>query len=266
MARNWADCPDEVATAVTPPSSAAMRFSNTSYRLYVRSELGTPLSVTYNSRVADARVYMTKSPEIRSRNDRGKMGCRDAPQSKQICSMLQVDRESQANLRKKRKNNYSAIVEDKTRRGIDGHCPCVCSRIGCLTSMKLKSIEFWLSAHYISKNIKWTDKILFDLWNGLAMVVVPCGLLFPNWSFYRTSWWAWEFRYSRCVLENQEAAIDDAIFKEKYITYQANCVLLGKKLHEFKRSNFQIPCQRSRPVYHTIWNQAYVYHGGWNVD
>lgn len=107
----------------------------------------TPKSVTYNSRVADTRVYMTKSPEIRSRNDRGKREVEmHAPQSKQICTVLQVDRESQTNLGTKRKNNYSAIVEDKTRRGIDGHCPCVCSRIGNLTSMKLKSIEFWFTA------------------------------------------------------------------------------------------------------------------------
>ena len=88
---------------------------------------------------------MTKSPEICSRNDRGKKVSRDAPQSEQICSMLQVDRESQMNLRMKRMNNYGAIVEDKTRRGVDGHCPCVCTRIGNLTSMKLKSVEFWFS-------------------------------------------------------------------------------------------------------------------------
>jgi hypothetical protein len=30
-ARSCADCPDAVATAATPPSSAATRFSNTSY-------------------------------------------------------------------------------------------------------------------------------------------------------------------------------------------------------------------------------------------
>lgn len=30
IVRNWADWPDEVARAATPPSSAAIRFSNTS--------------------------------------------------------------------------------------------------------------------------------------------------------------------------------------------------------------------------------------------
>ncbi len=30
MARNWAACPDAVASAATPPSSAATRFSKTS--------------------------------------------------------------------------------------------------------------------------------------------------------------------------------------------------------------------------------------------
>ena len=50
-------------------------------------------------------------------------------------------------------NYYGAIVEDKTGRGIYGHCPCVCSRIRNLTSMKLESIEFWLSAKYVSRNV-----------------------------------------------------------------------------------------------------------------
>ena len=31
MARNWADCPEEVASAAFPPSSAATRFSKTSF-------------------------------------------------------------------------------------------------------------------------------------------------------------------------------------------------------------------------------------------
>ena len=31
MARNWADCPEEVASAALPPSSAATRFSKTSF-------------------------------------------------------------------------------------------------------------------------------------------------------------------------------------------------------------------------------------------
>ena len=53
-------------------------------------------------------------------------------------SHWQVDREtSQTTLR----NHYSAIIEDKTLRGIDGHRTC--SRIGYLTSMNLKGIEFW---------------------------------------------------------------------------------------------------------------------------
>lgn len=30
IARNWADWPEDVATAAAPPSSAATRFSNTS--------------------------------------------------------------------------------------------------------------------------------------------------------------------------------------------------------------------------------------------
>jgi hypothetical protein len=30
IAINWAECPEEAATAATPPSSAAMRFSKTS--------------------------------------------------------------------------------------------------------------------------------------------------------------------------------------------------------------------------------------------
>ena len=63
MARNWADCPDEVATAAMPPSSAAIRFSNTSYILSISLKSGTPIYTTYDSGIADARIYITKSPE-----------------------------------------------------------------------------------------------------------------------------------------------------------------------------------------------------------
>ena len=46
---------------------------------------------------------------------------------------------------------YSGIVEDKTRGGIDGDCACVCNRIRYLASMKLKSIELWLSSGLYQK-------------------------------------------------------------------------------------------------------------------
>lgn len=80
MARNWADCPDEVATAVTPPSSAAIRFSNTSYRLSVRSEVRTTEKSQCNIQQWGCRCAnkYDQEPWNMFLSDRGKMGCRDA--------------------------------------------------------------------------------------------------------------------------------------------------------------------------------------------
>ena len=93
---------------------------------------------------------MTKSPEsmfkIRVRMTEAKTDVENAhlnPNRSAACFKSTVSRRR---ILRKKKNIYSGIVKDKTRRGIDGHCPCVCSRIRCLTSMKLKSIEIWLSA------------------------------------------------------------------------------------------------------------------------
>ena len=63
IARNWADCPDEVATAATPPSRAAIRFSKTSYRRkFLDVAKKSDVARTYDGGVANTRVNMTEGP------------------------------------------------------------------------------------------------------------------------------------------------------------------------------------------------------------
>ena len=166
MARNWADCPDEVATAATPPSSAAIRFSNTSYSLFISLKSRTPRCATYDSGISDAGVNITESPEdifqewsIQSLTSRSHLN----PNRSAACfgRLWVTDGFEEGN-----KNIHSGIVEDKTGGGIDGYCPCVCSRIRYLTTMKLKSIKFWLSATLkttVLEPLGNTDKRSIDL-------------------------------------------------------------------------------------------------------
>ena len=74
MAMNWAAWPLAAATAATPPSSAATRFSNTSLECSPVSVnldvlIARPGHVTYYCWVSDARINVpegTKTEQIRS--------------------------------------------------------------------------------------------------------------------------------------------------------------------------------------------------------
>ena len=132
MAMNWAACPLEAATAATPPSSAATRFSNTSLEYL-------PVPVSLDDLIVCLSDVLLLGFQCENKCSRMREDRIDPLRAKDHMCVREWNGSPLA--RPAQVSTYRTVVEDKGGTGIDGWRSRVGRRIDVLARVELQRLE-----------------------------------------------------------------------------------------------------------------------------